>query len=193
MQKKGPRGKIRRPEPSVQAAPRIKSPKLPLGVKISAPIDLERFLPYRIYRLASKTSAPRFATLFGAVKIRAREWRILLILATLGPLTNVDIAKRTAMDTGNVARGIKELLRLKFVVARTPKSDRRKQVVTLTPSGAYAHDQIAPQRATFSQQLLLPLSKKERHEFFGILSRIERRADELIASDPGIAADDEWD
>lgn len=157
----------------------MQSKKMPMGVEVDRALDLQRFLPYRIRRLAAAVSSPKSVTVGGAL-IRAREWRVLLVLASFGPMTIKDVAAKSIMDAASTTRAVQNLLAMGLVATRTHKGDRRKQIVTLTAEGALAHDEIAPQRDAFSREVLSALSSAEQDLLYGLIDRIEERLAETI-------------
>jgi DNA-binding MarR family transcriptional regulator len=166
--------------------------QLPMGVTLQHQLDLERFLPYRIHHLWARTSSPRIAILRSGDAVRAREWRVILVLAAFGPLTNREIADLASMDTGTTARAIKDLLEMGLVATRPHQADKRRQVVTLTEKGAAAHDEIAPQRLEFSEYLLSGLSSEERTHLFRIIDKLEARAKERALPTDDRYSEEHW-
>jgi len=144
------------------------------GAKARHPVDLTRFLPSMIQRLWAAIAIGRSLDVGSGHTLRTREWRVLMILAVYGPQTSVQIAEHTATDTATTARAVKCLMDLGFLEARTPKSDRRKQVLALTPAGAAAHDIVAPIRSKFSEEALSCLSPQEQEQLFTLLNRLLR-------------------
>ena len=167
--------------------------KLPLGVEVKTSVDMERFLPYRIHRLWALTSSPRNTTLSNGHSIRVREWRVLLVLAAFGPLTNSEIAEAVSMDHGTTTRAIKDLVRAGLVAVRTHSSDRRRRVVTLTKEGAKAHDEVAPQRVAFSEKLLACLNAKEQAALFDLIGTLEQALIAIGAESDDRYEDEEWE
>ncbi|MDQ7050186.1 MAG: MarR family winged helix-turn-helix transcriptional regulator [Enterobacterales bacterium] len=112
-----------------------KSEKEPVG-KVSSTLDLQSFLPYRMYRLAAqmaqaghKLSDLLFRT---GVSIGEREWRVISVLGSYGGLTNSHVAEALRTDAATVTRGVKVLKALGFVATRNSKKDRRKVLIYLT-------------------------------------------------------------
>jgi DNA-binding MarR family transcriptional regulator len=160
----------------------VQAKKMPLGVEVGHALDLDRFLPYRIRKLAAAVSSPRSVAIDGQ-PVRAREWRVLLVLACFGPMTIKEASQRSVMDAASTTRAVQNLLSLGLVATRTHKSDRRKQIVTLTPEGARAHDEIAPQRQAFSREVMSGLTAQEQDLFFDLIDRIEQTLDETARRD----------
>lgn len=156
------------------------------GAQAMRAVRLERFLPYVIQQLWAAIAVARSLDVGSGHVLRTREWRVLMVIAALGPLTSVEIAQATATDSGTTARAVKMLIDYGFLVSRTPKSDRRKQVLALTVEGAAAHDQIAPVRSRFSEDVLAALTPNEQTELFQLLSKIQTRVNAMREPD------DEW-
>jgi DNA-binding MarR family transcriptional regulator len=160
----------------------VQAKKMPLGVEVAHALDLDRFLPYRVRKLAAAISSPKSVE-FNGKPVRAREWRVLLVLACFGPMTIKEASQRSVMDAASTTRAVQNLLSLGLVATRTHKSDRRKQIVTLTPEGAHVHDEIAPQRQAFSREVMSGLTPEEQNLFFELIDRIERTLDETARRD----------
>jgi DNA-binding MarR family transcriptional regulator len=69
-----------------------------------------------------------------------------------------------------------------LILARTPRADRRKQVIALTERGVAAHDQIAAIRTKFSHDTLSCLDAEEQARLFEYLRRLQASADMLSPS-----------
>ena len=154
----------------------------PPGVELREAISLREFLPYRIHHLASEVAMPPpFALPDGRI-VRAREWRIILQLAARGPLTNRELAELVGMDAATITRVVQHLGDLGLVTARASNSDRRKQIVSLTPAGAEAHDLIAPGRREAAEAMIACLDAPEREQLFHLLDKLEAHLSRLGAT-----------
>ncbi|MCF6194949.1 MAG: MarR family transcriptional regulator, partial [Kangiellaceae bacterium] len=112
--------------------------------KVSATLDLQTFLPYRMYRLAAQMSQAGHKLsdllLKTGVPIGEREWRVISVLGSYGGLTNSHVAEALRTDAATVTRGVKVLKELDFVATKNSKRDRRKILIYLTQKGADFHD-----------------------------------------------------
>lgn len=163
----------------------MKKRNFPPGVKPRKVIDLSRFLPYRIHILAAKIARPADIAVEDGNVIRARDWRVLLQLASRGPLTGRELSAMIGLDAASITRVVQRLGELGYVTTRIPAADRRKQIISLTESGARVHDAIAPSRKAVSDELLESFSPEERKIFFSYLDRLENHLQ--VDSD-----DEEW-
>src|SRR5688572_17156048 len=89
-------------------------------------IDLERFVPFRLNRLAvevSRALARVYGERFG---IDIPEWRIIATLADRGRARAQDIALSTRMHKSVVSRAAARLIELGWVTRNANASDRRE-------------------------------------------------------------------
>ncbi len=159
--------------PSSESKIKMKKRNFPPGVKPRKVIDLSRFLPYRIHILAAKIARPADIPVEDGNVIRARDWRVLLQLASRGPLTGRELSAMIGLDAASITRVVQRLGELGYVTTRIPAADRRKQIISLTETGARVHDAIAPSRKAVSDELLECFSPEERKIFFSLLDRLE--------------------
>ncbi|GLV26390.1 MarR family winged helix-turn-helix transcriptional regulator [Sphingobium sp. Cam5-1] len=162
-----------------------KKRNFPPGVEPRDTINLRRFLPHRIHLLSAKIARPSDFKMPDGKVVRARDWRVILQLASRGPLTNRELSAMVGLDAANITRVVQNLNELGYVTTRTSATDRRKQIISLTAEGAAAHDAIAPQRKQVGEALLECFSPEEAEQFFNFLDRLE---DHLQSN----VDDDEW-
>jgi DNA-binding MarR family transcriptional regulator len=159
----------------------------PAGVVVKHPVNLRRYLPYRIHLLATKIASAPTVTLDNGVVIRARDWRVIACLGSFGPLTNREIADVVGMDAASITRAVQYLVESGLVATQASKIDRRRQLISLTKDGAAAHDFIAPTRSHFVSSIEVFLSENERDTLFHLLDKIEEGFEKTQSND-----DDEW-
>ena len=156
----------------------------PPDVAIEHPFDLESFLPYRIHQLALRlgyvgegTHGEAFNVL-GSDKqaLKVREWRLMVLVACLGPLTNSEIAELGGMEPATVSRAAKSLTEAKLVMSRRDSVDKRKTVITLTKSGARLFDQLSEFRQQQVAKIESCLTPTERQSFYRLLNKLDKHA-----------------
>jgi DNA-binding MarR family transcriptional regulator len=141
----------------------------------SGRIDLERFVPFRLNRLAAEVSralAPVYGERFG---IDIPEWRII---ATLGDRERVraqDIALSTRMHKSVVSRAVARLMDLGWVARTANAKDRREAPLSLTRAGCDVYGQLVPIVLDYQDRLLGDLSDGERRTFERLLGKLERQ------------------
>ncbi len=94
-----------------------KREKMPAG-KVNFELDLQSFLPYRMYRLATQMSQAgnklSELLLASGVPIGEREWRVISVLGSYGGLTNGHVAEVLKTDAATVTRAVKVLKKLRL-------------------------------------------------------------------------------
>jgi DNA-binding MarR family transcriptional regulator len=160
--------------------------------KVSATLDLQTFLPYRMYRLAAQMSQAghKLSDLLvkTGVSIGEREWRIISVLGSYGGLTNSHVAEALKTDAASVTRGVKVLKELNFVATKHSKKDRRKILIYLTQAGADFHDIITPKRIETGVLIEGCFSVEEKEQLHHLLNKLDRHLYHLENE-----LEDEWE
>lgn len=160
--------------------------------KVHYELDLQSFLPYRMYRLAAQMSQAgnKLSELLleTGVPIGEREWRVISVLGSYGGLTNGHVADVLKTDAATVTRAVKVLKKLDFVDTRNSKRDRRKQLIYLTQEGADFHDLITPKRIETGQLIEKCFSYEEKEQLHHLLNKLDRHLEHLENEQ-----EDEWE
>lgn len=160
--------------------------------RVTATLDLQTFLPYRMYRLAAQMAQAGHKLsdllLQTGVPIGEREWRVISVLGSYGGLTNRHVAEALRTDAATVTRGVKVLKELGFVATKNSKKDRRKILIYLTQKGADFHDQITPKRIETGDQIESCFSIEEKTELHHLLNKLDRHLHHLENE-----LEDEWE
>ena len=176
---------------SEQLAGSDKKNAIPVG-KVAFTLDLQTFLPYRMYRLAAQMSQAgnKLSDLLlqTGVAIGEREWRVISVLGSYGGLTNSHVADALRTDAATVTRGVKVLKELGFVATKNSKRDRRKVLIYLTQAGADFHDQITPKRLETGDQIEACFSSEEKEQLHHLLNKLDRHLYHLENE-----LEDEWE
>lgn len=160
--------------------------------KVSSMLDLQTFLPYRMYRLAAQMSQAGHKLsdllLQTKVAIGEREWRIISVLGSYGGLTNSHVAEALKTDAATITRGVKVLKKLGFVATRNSKKDKRKILIYLTQDGADFHDMITPKRIETGDQIEACFTQQEKEQLHHLLNKLDRHLYHLENE-----LEDEWE
>lgn len=127
-------------------------------------------------RWANASLAPDRETLSGSAAL-------LGVIALNPGISQNDLATATVLKKSAVTKFISEMEADGLVIREKPKSDRRYNVLRLSPAGEARWNDL--QRRMHSQQepLLAPLSGRERDKLFQLLGRlIVNFTDQLDAS-----------
>ncbi len=165
--------------------------KHPVG-KVSTSLDLQNFLPYKMYCLAAQMSQagndlPELLNEIN-VKIGEREWRVISILGAYGGLTNGHVARALKTDAATVSRAVKVLKKLHFIDTLNSKKDRRKVLIYLTQSGADLYDKITPKRIETGNDIDSCFTHEELSSLHHLLNKLDRHLQHMENE-----FDDEWE
>lgn len=147
-------------------------------VKTAAPLDLDRFLPYRLDILAEAVSRALSRIYKEKYGLAVPEWRVLAHLGQFAPITAKAIAGHSRMHKTKVSRAVAELERRGLLRRMGSDQDGREEPLALTPKGKAAYDDLAPKAAAFARHLLDDLSATERRALESAIDRLlEKLAD----------------
>lgn len=131
----------------------------------TSPLDLERFLPYRLSVLSNRVSALIAKLYSDQFNLTIPEWRILAVLGRYGEMTATEVAARTAMDKVRVSRAIARLLDAGRLARRVDPQDRRRLTLEMTESGQQVYRQIVPLALSAEQRMLGRLTAEDLAAF----------------------------
>ncbi|MFB9985290.1 MarR family winged helix-turn-helix transcriptional regulator [Mesorhizobium kowhaii] len=137
-------------------------------------LDLENFLPYRLYRLADAVSR-EFARIYkDSHGLTRPEWRTLSGLGQHGTMTATALGEQSAMHKTKVSRAVAELERRRWLTRTPDENDRRVEHLTLTKAGLAAYAEMVPLAKAFERGLLAKLNAGERAAIAEGLAALER-------------------
>lgn len=117
--------------------------------------------------------------------LNIREWRVLALLAQLGPLTAVRIVEEVVQDKANMSRAIAELHKKKLVTKLPNPKHKRSQFIWLTKSGMALYKKIEPVFTEQAEMFCNSLSEKEKTTLCKLLDKLKGHA-ERMREDKGL-------
>ncbi|NDU75275.1 MarR family transcriptional regulator [Actinomadura sp. DSM 109109] len=131
-----------------------------------------RNTPSWLISLASAHSHRLVAEGFAAAGARGYHYRLLAALEEYGPSSQADLGRRSGIDRSDVVAALNELA-AKGLVERSPDpSDRRRNVITLTPEGSRHLVELDGVLCRVQDALLAPLAPDERSRLTDLLGRV---------------------
>ncbi len=107
-----------------------------------------------------------------SVGVRRHHYALLTTLDEVGPGSQAALSDCSAVDRGDMVSTIDELVE-QGLVERTPDpTDRRRNVVTITPAGRRLLRKLDRLVARIQDQLLAALSVDEREQLVLLLTRV---------------------
>jgi DNA-binding MarR family transcriptional regulator len=143
-----------------------------------ARLDLLRFVPFRLNRLAAEVSSALSAEYQARYGLDIPEWRVL---ATLGfrrePCSAQYISYCTRTHKSTISRAVTALLRRRLVERVENADDRREYQLRMTRKGKALYEELIPRLLRKEQDILACLSAQERKDFARLLGKIEQSLD----------------
>ena len=137
-------------------------------------LQLLKFIPFRLNRLAAEVSqklAEVYSDRFG---IDIVEWRILITLAAQDSCSAQQIVQSTRTHKSRISRGVNRMIDLKLVTRTESRSDRREAKLRLTAKGRALHARIAPVVLEQERKIMACLDEEEMQAFTHALDKLER-------------------
>ena len=138
-------------------------------------LDLFRFVPFRLNRLAAEVSAALSSEYQERYGLDIPEWRVL---ATLGfrnePCSAQYIAHCTRTHKSTISRAATALMKRQLVERVENEDDRREFVLRMTRKGKALYEKLIPRLLRKEQVILSCLSARERKDFALMLGKIEK-------------------
>jgi DNA-binding MarR family transcriptional regulator len=146
--------------------------------RVLAKLDLFRFVPFRLNRLAAEVSAALSSDYQERYGLDIPEWRVL---ATLGfrddPCSAQYIAHCTRTHKSTISRAVTTLMTRQLVERVENADDRREFRLRMTRKGKALYEELIPRLKRKEQVILSCLSAQERRDFAHMLGKIEQSLD----------------
>ncbi len=139
-----------------------------------APLELERFLPYRLSILSNRVSQAIAREYQDRFDLSMTEWRVMAVLARFDGdgISAREVAHYTEMDKVAVSRALARLVAAKRVTRRMHDGDKRRSVLRLSTTGWKIHSAVAPLARGHERELLTLLDADERRALERILDKL---------------------
>jgi DNA-binding MarR family transcriptional regulator len=143
-----------------------------------ARLDLFRFTPFRLNRLAAEVSMALSSEYHERYGLDIPEWRVLATLGFRnGACSAQYISDCTRTHKSTISRAVTALMQRQIVERVENADDRREFALRLTRRGKTLYEELIPRLKRREQEILSCLSAQERREFVHLLGKIERSLD----------------
>jgi DNA-binding MarR family transcriptional regulator len=143
-----------------------------------ARLDLFKFVPFRLNRLAAEVSTALSGEYQQRYELDIPEWRVL---ATLGfrveACSAQYIAHCTRTHKSTISRAVTALMARQLVERVENKDDRREFALRMTPRGRALYQRLIPRLLRKEQEIMSCLTATERKDFARMLGKIESSLD----------------
>ena len=152
--------------------------------KNTARLDLFKFVPFQLNRLAAEVSSALSAEYAARYGLDIPEWRVL---ATLGfrhePCSAQYVADCTRTHKSTISRAVTSLLKRQVIERVENADDRREFRLQLTKKGQTLYEELIPRLLRKEQEILSSLSAQERRDFARLLGKLEESLDLVQTSE----------
>jgi DNA-binding MarR family transcriptional regulator len=146
--------------------------------KKASRLDLFRFVPFRLNRLAAEVSAALSSEYQQRYGLDIPEWRVLATLGFRNRACSAQyIAHCTRTHKSTISRAVTALTKRQLVERVENKDDRREFALRMTRKGRALYEKLIPRLKRREQEILSCLSKQQRKDFALLLSKIESSLD----------------
>jgi DNA-binding MarR family transcriptional regulator len=143
-----------------------------------AKLDLFKFVPFRLNRLAAEVSSALASEYQERYGLDIPEWRVL---ATLGFRNDVCSAQYishcTRTHKSTISRAVTALMTRQLVERVENEDDRREFRLRLTRKGRALYEELIPRLLRKERDILSCLTAQERESFALALGKIEKSLD----------------
>ncbi len=141
-------------------------------------LDLFKFVPFRLNRLAAEVSAALSSEYQARYGLDIPEWRVLATLGFRNDACSAQyIAYCTRTHKSTISRAVTALMGRQLVERVENEDDRREYRLRLTRKGKTLYEELIPRLLRKEQEILACLSARERKELASLLGKIERSLD----------------
>jgi DNA-binding MarR family transcriptional regulator len=144
----------------------------------SSRLDLFRFAPFRLNRLAAEVSDALAVEYQARYGLDIPEWRVLATLGFREDACSAQyISHCTRTHKSTISRAVTALMKRKLVERVENKDDRREFRLRMTGKGKALYQELIPRLRRKEQEILSCLSAQERRDFARLLGKIESSLD----------------
>ncbi|MDI4654957.1 MarR family winged helix-turn-helix transcriptional regulator [Xanthobacter autotrophicus] len=147
-------------------------------------LNLLKFMPFRLNRLAAEFSTALAVEYMARFGIDIPEWRVL---ATLGlydtPRSAQYVVRCTRTHKSRISRAVGSLVALGYVARAEAIDDRREVMLELTPKGRAVYGELVPLLLKREEAILSCLSAEERAQLDHLMDKLEQSFDLVQCED----------
>jgi DNA-binding MarR family transcriptional regulator len=142
--------------------------------KKASKLDLFKFVPFRLNRLAAEVSAALSSEYQERYGLDIPEWRVLATLGFRNDACSAQyIAHCTRTHKSTISRAVTTLMTRQLVERVENADDRREFALRMTRKGNALYRELIPRLLRKEQEILSCLSAPERKDFARMLGVIE--------------------
>jgi DNA-binding MarR family transcriptional regulator len=146
--------------------------------KASSRLDLFRFVPFRLNRLAAEVSAALSGEYQERYGLDIPGWRVLATLGFRNDACSAQyIAHCTRTHKSTISRAVTALMTRQLVERVENEDDRREFRLRMTRKGKALYEQLIPRLLRKESEIMACLTPGEQKDFARLLGKIETSLD----------------
>ena len=110
------------------------------------------------------------------------QWRVLAAVAVWGPIEPSQVSRWATVDKASVSRAVAALVEKAFISRASHTLDRRKQVLSLTPSGHRTFTLVVKSIHEIQERLFEVYGRAEQMAFFRVRDTLEERLRQMLGN-----------
>jgi DNA-binding MarR family transcriptional regulator len=148
-----------------------------------AKLDLFRFVPFRLNRLAAEVSAALSGEYQERYGLDIPEWRVLATLGFRNDACSAQyISHCTRTHKSTISRAVTALMQRQLVERVENEDDRREFRLRMTGKGRALYEELIPRLLRKEREIMSCLTVQERESFALALGKIEESLDLVLTS-----------
>jgi DNA-binding MarR family transcriptional regulator len=147
-------------------------------------LDLFRFLPFRLNRLAAEVSNALSVEYRERYGLDIPEWRVLATLGFRNDACSAQfVSDCTRTHKSTISRAVTALMQRQMIERVENEDDRREFRLRLTRKGRALYEELIPRLLHKEQEIISCLSAQERRALAALLGKIEKSLDLVQTSE----------
>lgn len=143
-----------------------------------AKLDLFRFVPFRLNRLAAEVSSALSGEYQARYGLDIPEWRVIATLGFRSDACSAQyISHCTRTHKSTISRAVTALMARRLIERVENEEDRREFRLRLTQAGRDLYEALIPRLKRKERDILACLTADERAQFAALLGKIETSLD----------------
>ena len=149
-----------------------------------ARLDLFKFVPFRLNRLAAEVSSELSGEYQARYGLDIPEWRVLATLGFRAEACSAQyISHCTRTHKSTISRAVTALMKRQLVERVENRHDRREFALRMTRKGKALYERLIPRLLRKEREIMSCLTAKERDDFARLLGKIEGSLDLVKTSE----------
>lgn len=132
-----------------------------------------RSLPIALLRAREKVMGP-FRAMLSDVDVTEQQWRVLRVLHEAGPLDPTRIAEQACLLLPSLTRILQKLDEKGLILREADETDRRKQVISVTPAGIRLIDENLARSIAITDHLRNRMGPAKFEALLDLLNHLDR-------------------